>query len=129
MKTTYPIIIEPVDADGLHLVRIPDFDGYTQGHDLSECLAMAQDYINLAVVDLEDDNKPVPQPTTIDIKHLNDGEIPTLVSIDTVAYRKEISTKSVKKTLTIPSWLNTKAEKNGINFSQTLQDALIEKLY
>lgn len=48
----------------------------------------------------------------------------SLVPVDTDAWRRQFDNKSVKKTLTIPSWLNKKAEKAGINFSQVLQDAL-----
>ena len=74
----------------------------------------------------EDENKEVPKPSKIeDIK--TDG-IVSLVVADTDEWRKLVDNKAVKKTLTIPSWLNTKAEKAAINFSQTLQDALCSKL-
>ena len=43
-------------------------------------------------------------------------------------HKKKYETKSVKKTLFIPAWLNTMAENNNINFSQLLQMALMEKL-
>ena len=50
------------------------------------------------------------------------------VSCDTMAYRKRYNNKAVKKTLTIPEWLNEEATALGINFSQVLQDALKEQL-
>ncbi len=56
------------------------------------------------------------------------GAIVTLILADTVAYRKKISNMSVKKTLSIPQWLNTAAEAANVNFSQTLQEALTAKL-
>lgn len=129
MKTTYPIIVRPQDKTGYRFVEIPDFEGFTQGKDLNECIEMAQDYINLKVMEFEDENKEVPQATDInEIKH--DGDtIVTLVAIDTVQYRQENSSRPVKKTLTIPMWLNNKAERNNVNFSKTLQNALIEQLY
>jgi post-segregation antitoxin (ccd killing protein) len=50
------------------------------------------------------------------------------VDVDFIAYRKANENRAVKKTLTIPSWLNAEAEKAGINFSRVLQDALMQKL-
>ena len=52
-----------------------------------------------------------------------------MVSVDVEAYAKEHFKKSVRKNLTIPAWLNEAAMEKGINFSQTLQEALIEKLW
>ena len=52
----------------------------------------------------------------------------TLVEWDEVAYLKRTSNKAIKKTLTIPEWMNTIAEEKNINFSQTLQEALLEKI-
>ena len=52
----------------------------------------------------------------------------TLIACDTIEYRKFYDTKSIKKTLTIPNWLNTLSEREGINFSQVLQEALMSKL-
>lgn len=51
-----------------------------------------------------------------------------MVSVDVAAYAKENFQKSVKKTLTIPAWLNKAALEKGINFSQTLQEALLQKI-
>lgn len=56
------------------------------------------------------------------------GEFINLVAVDTVEYRNLNDSRAIKKTLTIPNWLNTRAEKVGINFSQVLQTALKEKL-
>ena len=129
MKATYPIIVHPQDETGYHFVEIPDFDGYTQGKDLNECIEMAQDYINLKVIDCEDNDTTVPSPTNLNTIGHDSEVIVTLVVIDTIKYRQENSTQLVKKTLTIPMWLNEKAEKNNVNFSKTLQNALIEQLY
>lgn len=129
MKATYPIIIHPKDDTGYHFVEIPDFEGFTQGKDFNECIEMAQDYVNLRVIDYEDKNFEVPISSNINDIMRSDGVVVTLVGIDTVQYRQENSTQLVKKTLTIPMWLNKKAEKNNVNFSKTLQNALIEQLY
>ena len=63
----------------------------------------------------------------LDLK-LNDGEFFNLVACDTMEYRKRFNNKAVKKTLTIPEWLNETAMAMNINFSQVLQDALIQKV-
>ena len=67
---------------------------------------------------------------TTDIKSitLDKNQIISFVSIDLVEHRRKYENKSVKKTLSIPAWLNTVAEKENINFSQLLQKALIETL-
>lgn len=52
-----------------------------------------------------------------------------MVSVDVASYAKEHFEKSVKKTLTIPAWLNNAALEKGINFSQVLQDALKAQLH
>ena len=90
---------------------------------------MAQDYINLKVIDCEDNDTTVPSPTNLNTIGHDSEVIVTLVAINTIKYRQENSTQLVKKTLTIPMWLNKKAEKNNVNFSKTLQNALIEQLY
>ena len=71
----------------------------------------------------------MPSPTNLNTIGHDSEVIVTLVAIDTIKYRQENSTQLVKKTLTIPMWLNKKAEKNNVNFSKTLQNALIEQLY
>ena len=57
------------------------------------------------------------------------GEFVSLVTCDTLEYRKYYDNKAVKKTLTIPAWLNTMAEREGINFSAVLQSALKKELH
>ena len=86
---------------------------------------MAQDAMGLYLDDLTN----FPQPT-LDISNisLKDNQFVSFVSIDMDEYRKKFNNKSIKKTLTIPEWLNYLSEKNNINFSQVLQEALKEKL-
>ena len=126
-KAVYPIVLNR-EKDGWIVVYIPDFDGYTQGKDLADALFMAQDAIEMAGVYLQDENKPIPAPSDIDSIETKTGEIKTLVTADFDAYRRKTETKVIKKTLSLPSWLNFEAEKAGINFSATLQEALKVKL-
>ncbi len=86
---------------------------------------MAQDAMGLYLDNLTNFPKP-----TLDITQiiLQKNQFVSFVSIDMDEYRKKFNNKSIKKTLTIPEWLNYLSEQNNINFSQVLQEALKEKL-
>ena len=128
-KVVYPVVlIESGDKRIPYAVHIPDFDGWTQGLNIADALDMAEDYISLCGIEMEDDKKPLPAPTPLADVKAEQSDIKTLVSADLKAYRAKISDKAVKKTLTIPSWLNVRAEKERINFSAVLQEALKAKL-
>ena len=110
-------------------VDFPDLEGcYTCGDDLQDALYMAQDVLNYTLCDLENEGKAVPAPTPSALISLQDGEFTTYVLADTAAYRRAHDNRAVKKTLTIPQWLNAAAEAANVNFSQTLQEALTAKL-
>ena len=91
-------------------------------------MEMANDVLCLTLYGMEEDGEEIPAASGVkEIKAVGD-EFVTLISCDTIEYRKFYDNKAVKKTLTIPSWLNTMAEKQGINFSMTLQSALKKAL-
>lgn len=123
--TAYPVIMEKDDS--VIFVTIPDLDQYTQGEDIADAICMARDLIALWIVDHEDDGKAVPVPNSVSYD-VPKGAILSFVDVDVEEYRKKYGTKNVKKNCTIPAWLNTKAEEMGINFSQTLQEALMAKV-
>lgn len=126
MKYAYPVILIP-DKEG-YCVDIPDFDIMTQGDSVTEAIDMARDAISLMGVQYEDDNKPLPEPSGLSSISAEDDSVITLVDVDFGAYRKMLDNRSVRKNCTIPAWLNAAAEKNSINFSAVLQEALINKL-
>lgn len=126
-KYVFPVILTP-EEEGF-FVDFPDIEScYTQGDDLTDALEMAKDVLALRLCDYENKNKAIPKASLEQNFILNDGQIISLVSADTVAYRKIWDNKAVKKTLTIPAWLNTLAERNEINFSAILQKALKDEL-
>lgn len=133
MKYTYPIVItqEP-DASTKapqYIVRIPDFDALTQGESITDAIEMGQDLLSILVVQYEDEKRELPEVSSFtDLSEQFSGSVVSLVIADSDHYRQMYQSKPVKKTLTIPSWLNSRAEEAGINFSQTLQDALKAKL-
>ena len=128
-KYVYPAIFSPSD-DGGFTVSFPDVSGcYTEGDTLAEAMEQAKDALCLILYDLEEREESIPVPTSINDVVTENGDIVSLVACDTLEYRKFFDKKAVKKTLTIPNWLNTMAERADINFSAGLQEALIEKLH
>jgi predicted RNase H-like HicB family nuclease len=128
MKYAYAAVLTP-EAGGFN-VAFPDLPGcYTCGDDLSDAIYMAQDALCLWLYDMELEQKPVPSvtsPIKIDLAH---GEFTSIIAVDTDMYHRLNEAKAVKKTLTIPMWLNERAERANVNFSQTLQKALKEELH
>ena len=126
MKYVYPVIFEDAEEGG-YVVTVPDIPCcVTQSDDMADAIFMAEDVIAMMLAEYEDEGKPVPTPSKIeDVKTTG---IVSLVRADTDEWRKLVDNKAVKKTLSIPGWLNRKAERAAINFSQTLQDALCQKL-
>ena len=128
MKYVYPGIFTLLENDEYD-VRIPDLPGcITCGESLAQAIEMASDAASMWLCDSEENNEEIPPPSsTADVK-VSPGQFVSLILADTDDYRKRFHNKAVKKTLSIPSWLNSKAEKENINFSKVLQDALKEKL-
>lgn len=124
MKYAYPAIFTPL-SDCVN-VRVPDLPGcVTFGKDIPDALEMAQDAIEMWLWDAENKSEKIPPASNIkNIIISDDGSFVNLICADTDRYRKENDTRSVKKTLTIPSWLNTKAEAANAPFSQILQEGL-----
>lgn len=125
----YPVILsyEKSETGFDYLVTIPDFDGLTQGKDITDAIMMARDYIGLALVELEKAGKEFPLSNSVRYD-VADNDIETLVDIDLNKFKAQDDNKVIKKTLSIPNYLNTLGVEAGINFSQTLTEALKEKL-
>lgn len=127
MRYVYPAVFVP--EDGLYNVTFPDLpDCYTSGEDLTDAMFMAQDILADVLSDKEEQNESVPNPSDLSALTVPTGCTAVLVTADTDAWRHAHSGKAVKKTLTIPQWLDTAAQVRGINFSQVLQDALRTQL-
>jgi len=125
MKYVYPAIL--YHDDGKISITVPDLPGcHTFGDDTADALIMAKDAIEGWLWDAENNQEQIPTPS--ESLHINDGETFTLVAADTDEYRKANDTKAVKKTLSIPSWLNHQAERANAPFSQILQQGLKDYL-
>lgn len=127
-KYVYPAIFAYEQGVG-YSIHFPDFEScYTSAETLEEGIEMAEDVLCLTLYGLEERGESIPAAS--DVKQLagGDQEFATLVHCDTIEYRKMYDNRAVKKTLTIPAWLNTMAERQGVNFSLLLQKALKTEL-
>lgn len=130
MKMVYPACFYPCEEGG-YTVIFPDLQGcVTEGDNLQEAIEMAIDAASGWLLAEVENNKPIPIASNIKNIIANEYEngFVSLISIDLDEYAKKYGTKAVKKTLSIPAWLNTLAEKENINFSQILQNALVNHL-
>lgn len=133
MRGVYPVFIKH-DHD-MYLAYIPDIDAMTQGKDLYEAVEMARDLLGTHSL-----NHELPEPSDTDqamktVKEKADEEdfafsdgFLTLVDIDTIEYQHKLNTRSVRRNVSLPAWLNEKADAAGLNVSRVLQEALIKKL-
>jgi predicted RNase H-like HicB family nuclease len=128
MKKFYPAIFHVAEEGGFW-VEFPDLDGcFTQGETVEESCGMAFEALNEYLIALQASNAPIPEPSKLESVKAGKDEFVNLIEADTLKYKKEAGALSVKKTLTIPGWLNTLAKEKKINFSQLLQAALKKEL-
>ena len=126
-KFFYPALFHKEDGGGFW-VSFPDIpESLTQGTDMSQAYEMAVDALGLALEDRMKENN-VPVPTSIDFLVIAENSYPVIIEFDLLEYKKKHSSRAVKKTLTIPEWLNDEAIKKNINFSAVLQEALKAQL-
>ena len=126
MRKAYPVVFTQL-ADG-YMAYVPDMDINTQGNDLAEAIEMARDAIGLVGIDLLDDGKSVPEARAIKAVAQKDGELVSMVDIDFDAYRRTHNQRVVRRNVTLPEWLNERANKEKINVSAVLQNALKKEL-
>ena len=130
MKYVYPAIIT-VERKKF-LVSVPDLPGlHTFGNNMADALFMARDAIEMWLWDAENKGEAIPPPSSqkkISKMSKSPDQIVSMIAADTDEYRRQNDTRAVKKTLSIPSWLNNQAEKANAPFSQILQQGLKEYL-
>jgi predicted RNase H-like HicB family nuclease len=130
MKLIYPAVFKRLENNpNGFCVILPDLPGcLTQGSNLENAIEMAQDAASGWILTAIEDGEALPPPSAhTDIK-LEANDFISFIQLDMDVYTRRFSTKAVKKTLSIPQWLNNAAEEKNINFSQVLQEALKEKL-
>lgn len=126
MLTVYPAIFHY--EDGEYWVEFPDLEGcHSDGNTVEKALEQAATALGAHLAVMLDNNIPVPPPSALPVIPSEEKEsFVSYVGCDISKIRQK--KKAVKKTLSIPEWLNEEAEKRHLNFSGILQEALIEKI-
>ena len=126
-KLFYPALFHKSEEGGFW-ISFPDFpECFTEGDDMKQAYEMTVEALGLALVNRKEEKEEIPDPSDLDKIQNEDGTI-VIVEFDMLEYQRKHNSKAVKKTLSIPEWLNEEAISLNINFSQVLQDALIQKI-
>lgn len=126
MIKIYPAVFEK-DPVGFG-IYFPDVEGaVTQGDSIEEGLEMASDALGIQLAWYIEQQLPLPTASNMNDLSIDKGtQFATLVQVNLIDYLQD--TQPDKKTIKIPHWLNVRATKEGINFSKTMTEALMEKL-
>lgn len=117
------------DGDESIGVYFPDLPGCIScGDSTEEAIEMAKEALSLHLYGMENDGDEIPVPSAVSEIEFDKNEIPMLIEVFMKPFREKMNTKYVKKTLSIPNWLNTEAEAQHINFSAVLQEGLKARL-
>lgn len=147
MKVIYPVLFYE-EKEGGYSVFVPDLEralnsnASTCGDTLEEAMTMAEDLIAGIVLDEIEEGNKIPVASKIEdvtFEELEKGldienwdyisKFKTYIAVDITSFAEKWGKELVKKTVNIPKWVNTKAETLKINFSKTLEEALLQKIY
>lgn len=147
MKVIYPVLFYE-EKDGGYSAFVPDLEkalntsASTCGNTLEEAMAMAEELIAGLVLDEMEEGNKIPQSSKIENVKFEELEkkldienwdyiskFKTYIAVDINSFAEKWGKELIKKTVNIPKWINTKAEQLKINFSKTLEEALLEKIY
>ncbi|MFR6280949.1 MAG: type II toxin-antitoxin system HicB family antitoxin [Lacrimispora saccharolytica] len=127
-KLFYPAIFHKAEEGGFW-ISFPDLpECFSQGENMEQAYEMAVEALGLALTSREQEKQPIPAASDPSAVTVESGSFLVVVEFDMLAYKKRTNSRAVKKTLSIPEWLNEEAIAMGINFSQVLQEALLAKI-
>jgi predicted RNase H-like HicB family nuclease len=125
-KLFYPAIFHREEKG--FWVTFPDFpECFTEGDNMEMAYEMSVDALGLAITSRKEEEQIIPKATQVDKLNVEEG-VAVVIEFDILEYYRKHNSKAVKKTLSIPEWMNEEAIAMGINFSQVLQEALMLKL-
>lgn len=132
-RIAYPAVFYPNDSGG-YTVEVPDLPGCTtEGESMADAIRMAEDAAGGWILGELEDKRPVPPPSARGViepdENIGLNGFVQFIVLDIAEYSRRYGKQTVKKNLTIPAWLEAAASDHNLNFSQVLQDALIEKLH
>lgn len=147
MKVIYPVLFYE-EKDGDYSVFVPDLEkalncnASTCGSTLEEAMTMAEDLIAGLVLDAMEEGNKIPTASKIENVTFDELEkkldisdwdyvskFKTYIAVDISSFAEKWGKELIKKTVNIPKWVNSKAENLKINFSKTLEEALLQKIY
>ena len=139
MNYVYPAVF--YEEEGKISVIFPDLGNMaTFGDTMADAMRIASDACGLYQFTALRDGESLPAPSSLseinpaailkefEMESAADNAFVNMVLVDMTEYARQHSDKAVKKTLSIPMWLNTLCEEKSINFSKVLQDALLTKV-
>lgn len=127
-KLFYPALFHEAEEGGFW-VTFPDIpECMTQGDDMQQAYEMAVEALGLSLSSMEDEKAEIPTASRPQDIQNEAGSFLVVIEFDMAEYRRKHCSRAVKKTLSIPEWLNDAAIKQNINFSQVLQEALMERV-
>lgn len=127
-KLFYPALFHKAEEGGFW-ITFPDLpECMTQGDNMEDAYEMASDALGLAIVSRQENQEELPVPSEPYAISQEPDFFCVVIEFDLLSYQKKHNSRAIKKTLTIPEWLNEAAVSMNINFSQVLQDALIQKV-
>lgn len=126
-RYVFPAVFDYAN-DGI-TVTFPDIPGcITCGDDNEEAFSMAKEALALNLFGMEEDGEGIPvssSPRQIDTSQ---NQSIVFIEVWMPPFRQEMNNQAVKKTLSIPYWLDAAAKEHKINYSHLLQEALKEHL-
>lgn len=129
MKYIYTATFTPSDDGNKFYARVPDLPGcITTGRSLRDAIEQITDAASGWLVVAEDNGDPIASPSPQDQIKVPKGTLKSLILIDTIKYRSQTDTRSVRKNVSLPAWMSIMADKRHINCSQVLQDGLLQRL-
>ncbi len=127
-KYRFIAVLEYTDT-GTIGVYFPDLPGCISAADSADKAAeSAKEALSLHIYGMEEDNEEIPAPSDLKDIALENNEMPLYVEVYMKPFREKMRKRFVKKTLSVPAWMNAMAEEQGVNFSAVLQKALKEEL-
>lgn len=126
MKLVYPAIFTPCTENDGYTVEVPDLPGcVTEGDNLADAIEMGIDAASGWILGELEEGNSYPAPSDQSAIVPPSGSFVSLLVLDMEEYAEKYGNKAVRKNITIPAWLNTYGEKNNVNFSHVLTDALL----
>lgn len=127
MKAVFSAILYPENSS--YRATVPDVPGcITSGRNLTETIDNITDALHACLCVLEDEGEKLPSPTPPENLPLSGNAFIALVEVDTLNYRIKTDNRAVRKNVSMPAWMASLADKQGLNCSQLLQEAIQNRL-